>query len=375
MAITTTVGNRSQRVSNFENEGLVELGLTTQGIICNGNMKSWQFNRKFLTHSIMSPNFLKDFVQETQSLFNEMGNYWSNLGTDFQIDLAQWMYRFTTDTMLKSTTGKPFYSVLSYYNTLAPTKIKVPGLMTIEPEEFLALITNWLTMVMYFLFFSNLIRHYIPGFRQFTQKLLAKNEQLDEKVLTIIEERRKDIESSSETPLQNDILTSLLIANTSRDTNSSSNDEALKPLTNNEIRQIMLDVFIAGIDTVFQLSREDVIGGLKFKPGTMFCANQQGIHRSTQYWKDPEKFIPERFVKGSEFEAKNLEKNAYNPFGGGLRLCPGRHVAMAELKVLIVLLFGKYDVQLANPKSPLKYSLVALNQCNELKVLIRPKTN
>ncbi|CAG8572549.1 12103_t:CDS:2 [Ambispora gerdemannii] len=116
-----------------------------------------------------------------------------------------------------------------------------------------------------------------------------------------------------------------------------------------------------------ELEREDIIGGLKFKPGTMFCSNQQGIHLSTRYWKDPEKFIPERFIKGSEFEAKNLEKNAYIAFGSGLRICPGRYVAMAELKVLIVLLFGRYDVQLVDPK--LNEELEAAAKQPELKLV------
>ncbi|CAG8640352.1 2561_t:CDS:1, partial [Ambispora gerdemannii] len=66
------------------------------------------------------------------------------------------------------------------------------------------------------------------------------------------------------------------------------------------------------------------------------------------HWQDPENFIPERFLK-------TVEKNRFMPFGGGVRLCPGKHVAIASLKALMVLLlFGKYEVELVNPNQPLK---------------------
>ncbi|CAG8641867.1 13206_t:CDS:1, partial [Ambispora gerdemannii] len=78
------------------------------------------------------------------------------------------------------------------------------------------------------------------------------------------------------------------------------------------------------------------------------------------------KFIPERFLKP-------VEKNSFMPFGGGVRLYPGKHVAIASLKALMVLLFGKYEVELVNPNQLLKIGYKLGNACQEMKVYLTPK--
>ncbi|CAG8819891.1 5292_t:CDS:1, partial [Racocetra persica] len=49
------------------------------------------------------------------------------------------------------------------------------------------------------------------------------------------------------------------------------------------------------------------------------------------------KFNPDRFLSeeyGGTGEFKRIRKNGYVPFGGGLRVCPGRNIALIELKLL-----------------------------------------
>ncbi|CAG8767893.1 3666_t:CDS:2, partial [Acaulospora morrowiae] len=36
-------------------------------------------------------------------------------------------------------------------------------------------------------------------------------------------------------------------------------------------------------------------------------------------------------------------------FGGGMRKCPGRNLAMVELKATLVMLYRKYDIELMSP--------------------------
>ncbi|CAG8555582.1 4611_t:CDS:1, partial [Ambispora gerdemannii] len=98
-------------------------------------------------------------------------------------------------------------------------------------------------------------------------------------------------------------------------------------------------------------------------------AHIAGIHMHKSHWQDPEKFIPERFLKGKDA----IEKNSFIPFGGGVRLCPGRFVAMAALKVLTVSLFGKYEVELVHPNQPVKTIFKVGNAVKEMKVYLTPK--
>ena len=78
-----------------------------------------------------------------------------------------------------------------------------------------------------------------------------------------------------------------------------------------------------------------------------------------------------RFLKESNRE---IVKNSFIPFGGGIRICPGRHMAMVVLKTLLILLYRKYDVELVDKvskKPKFKYSVT--NSCTDMKVIVRPK--
>ncbi|CAG8567261.1 3223_t:CDS:2 [Ambispora gerdemannii] len=88
------------------------------------------------------------------------------------------------------------------------------------------------------------------------------------------------------------------------------------------------------------------------------------------HWQEPEKFIPERFLKGKD----TIEKNSFIPFGGGIRFCPGKHVAVAALKMLMVSLFEKYEVELVEPNKPLKTVFKLGNTCQEMKVYLTSKS-
>ncbi|CAG8609480.1 7838_t:CDS:1 [Ambispora gerdemannii] len=101
----------------------------------------------------------------------------------------------------------------------------------------------------------------------------------------------------------------------------------------------------------------------------MIFAHIAGIHTHKAHWQEPEKFNPERFLRGND----TTEKNSFIPFGGGIRLCPGRHVAVATLKMLMVSFFGKYEVELVDPNKPLTTVFKLGNSCQEMKVYLTPK--
>ena len=51
------------------------------------------------------------------------------------------------------------------------------------------------------------------------------------------------------------------------------------------------------------------------------------IHRHPDYWDEPDRFRPERFLAGHDRERP---KFAYFPFGGGPRVCIGNTFALTE---------------------------------------------
>ena len=74
------------------------------------------------------------------------------------------------------------------------------------------------------------------------------------------------------------------------------------------------------------------LGGHLIPAGTTIHVHPYTMHRHPKYWKDPEKFQPERFGgEGSE----EISHFTYLPFSSGPRSCIGQTFAQFECKVLI----------------------------------------
>ena len=70
---------------------------------------------------------------------------------------------------------------------------------------------------------------------------------------------------------------------------------------------------------------------------------------------------------------KQKIKNSFTIFGDGIRICPGRKLAMIELRYLLASVYRKYDVELADMNAPLKYKSETINSSEELIVKIKPR--
>ena len=57
----------------------------------------------------------------------------------------------------------------------------------------------------------------------------------------------------------------------------------------------------------------------------MIIAHQYGWMNERKYWKIPEEFFPQRFLKNANF---NIPSSAFTPFGIGMRKCIGEKYAI-----------------------------------------------
>jgi len=72
----------------------------------------------------------------------------------------------------------------------------------------------------------------------------------------------------------------------------------------------------------------DVLSGYEIAAGTNVLLPLYLLHRHPRYWKDPERFLPERFA--TEYEAER-PRFAYMPFAAGPRHCIGETFALYEM--------------------------------------------
>nr|CAG8607497.1 11957_t:CDS:1 [Entrophospora candida] len=108
------------------------------------------------------------------------------------------------------------------------------------------------------------------------------------------------------------------------------------------------------------------IAGYKFPPNTVFAIDLGHIHRNPKYFKDADKFVPDRFM-GKDWK-DTIPQFAFSPFGHGMRSCPGKHLAMTEMKVILATLFRKFTFKLVKPNDPLNIKFTLVNDISELDV-------
>ncbi|CAN1329215.1 Desmethyl-deoxy-podophyllotoxin synthase [Linum perenne] len=84
--------------------------------------------------------------------------------------------------------------------------------------------------------------------------------------------------------------------------------------------------------------------GYEIPAKTKVLVNAWAIHRDSRYWKEPEKFYPERFADYSgDYKGSD---SCFIPFGAGRRICPGISFAMAIVKLTLANLFFHFNWRL-----------------------------
>ncbi|XP_075677551.1 cytochrome P450 4c3-like [Dermatophagoides pteronyssinus] len=69
------------------------------------------------------------------------------------------------------------------------------------------------------------------------------------------------------------------------------------------------------------------------------------IQRDPKYFQQPERFIPDRFIEGSEHYCGHMNPFAFVPFSAGSRNCIGQKFALQEEKIMLATLLSKYLVE------------------------------
>ncbi|CAJ0750465.1 24792_t:CDS:2, partial [Entrophospora sp. SA101] len=384
--------------------------LENKGVGLNHDFNHWKFNSSMFSQGVMPLSFTPKPSKYANALFEEMSGYWMDLkpkdDVSTVVDIATWM-------------------------------------QMIESEEFIESINTFVSDNQ-IMFVPKMIKD-LPFIKNRVEKLLANNYMFYGRLKNIVIKRRKELEKNINNDndylktKQLDLLTSLIVVNTPYDTRPQKNvnPALLRPMTDDEIRGVMFDAFVAGTDTtvntfcfvvyyishypevkkklfeeidsvfkddptrevtttdleklkyceaiiketsrirptVSMLSRysdkPDEIAGYKWPSKTLFIMYVRGINNNPLYWKDPEKFIPERFYDPEQIA--NQHKNSFLMFGGGPRMCLGRKVAMIELKTLLTLVYRKFDVELVDMKAPLKLVTSTITICKDLKVKLTPR--
>jgi cytochrome P450 len=88
----------------------------------------------------------------------------------------------------------------------------------------------------------------------------------------------------------------------------------------------------------------ETLGFYSIKAHSLVIISLYAMHHHPRYWERVEQFDPDRFLALS---AEARPRYAYFPFGGGPRVCLGRHLAMLEMKYIVGAICQRYRLALA----------------------------
>jgi cytochrome P450 len=86
----------------------------------------------------------------------------------------------------------------------------------------------------------------------------------------------------------------------------------------------------------------DVIAGIPIRKNDVILIAPWILHRHEKLWRDPNAFIPERFMP----PAPAPDRFTYMPFGVGARICIGAHFALVEATLALARIIGTFRVTL-----------------------------
>jgi cytochrome P450 len=87
---------------------------------------------------------------------------------------------------------------------------------------------------------------------------------------------------------------------------------------------------------------DDIIDGYLIRRGQEVGILSHVIHRHPDFWPDPLRFDPNRFLPEAVQGRHSL---AWIPFGAGQRICIGKEFAMMEAQFILARILAKYDVR------------------------------
>jgi cytochrome P450 len=106
---------------------------------------------------------------------------------------------------------------------------------------------------------------------------------------------------------------------------------------------------------VLQALHDTTIADIRVPAGTLVFGALRSDCLREEYFQAAARFDPERWLRAEPGREAGAANRVSMPFGAGPRVCPGRQLAMLEMKIALATLLGRFDlvsVDTADGKEP-----------------------
>ena len=104
---------------------------------------------------------------------------------------------------------------------------------------------------------------------------------------------------------------------------------------------------------LFEPLDDVVIKGFEFKKGDRLLTHMRYSYMQDENFSRASEMIPERWLKG-QTQCPHHNPQAFTPFGSGPRFCPGRNLAMLEMKMVLSMLIKNFKISTKTPQENIK---------------------
>ena len=114
---------------------------------------------------------------------------------------------------------------------------------------------------------------------------------------------------------------------------------------------------------------EDTIGGYYIAPNTVIAICVYSLHRHQEFWEEPERFNPDRFLPEN---VAGRHKFSYVPFGAGPRQCIGNNFGLMEAALIIGHIAQHFEMHLMPGIEAEPQALFVLRPGRDLLMSLHP---
>ena len=96
---------------------------------------------------------------------------------------------------------------------------------------------------------------------------------------------------------------------------------------------------------ILQAIRDSVVADIRVPKGTLVFGALRPDAMRDDHFENAAVFEPQRWLRSQSGHDASSASRVSMPFGAGPRVCPGRHLALLEMKIALATLLGRFELE------------------------------